>query len=149
MPPASAVTDPLGPLTGCIFMCNSTTFPECIARMLLATTYPVGQEFLHRIVPGYTQLFLYNLDERSLYGVFEAVEKGEAAGVCSCRWGAALTHAHCCCCCCCCCVGTPAAGRQNIEPYAFTVPWVEHNGVFPTVPPGTSRTRFSAQVRDL
>ena len=44
--------------------------------MLLGTTYATGKSALPRIIPQYTQLFLYNMDEQHLYAVFEATEPG-------------------------------------------------------------------------
>ena len=49
---------------------------RCISRMLLGTTYATGKSALPRIIPQYTQLFLYNMDEQHLYAVFEATEPG-------------------------------------------------------------------------
>ena len=32
-----------------------------------------NREDLSRIVPGYTQIFLYNIDDKTVYGCFEAL----------------------------------------------------------------------------
>ena len=49
---------------------------------------PESRGALARIVPKYTHIFLYNIDDKTLYGCFE----GTAKGACGCagqgaRWG--------------------------------------------------------------
>lgn len=66
--PASARSDVLA---GYIFSCSAATFQECIDRCLMGSP-PSAMRGLRRIEPGYTQVFLYHIDEKRMYGVFEA-----------------------------------------------------------------------------
>eukprot|EP00271_Cylindrocystis_brebissonii_P006585 TRINITY_DN1935_c1_g2_i1.p1 TRINITY_DN1935_c1_g2~~TRINITY_DN1935_c1_g2_i1.p1 ORF type:complete len:820 (+),score=168.72 TRINITY_DN1935_c1_g2_i1:239-2698(+) len=62
------------PLDGLIFGCNNQTKQECFRRKLFGL--PAARlAAVQRIVPG-TRLFLFNFDEKVLYGIFEAVTDG-------------------------------------------------------------------------
>ena len=61
-------------LPGYIFLCSKQTFPECIDRMLMGGPGP-NMRSLSFIVPEYTQIFLYDKDDRQLYGIFEATQR--------------------------------------------------------------------------
>jgi hypothetical protein len=61
-------------LPGYIFTCSKQTFPECIDRMLMGGPGNTMRS-LNRIVPEWTQLFLYDKDDKQLYGIFEATQR--------------------------------------------------------------------------
>lgn len=61
-------------LAGAIFMCNRTTKKECLRRKIFALPHS-GAEFVKKVKAGMF-LFLFEYEQRKLYGVFEAASNG-------------------------------------------------------------------------
>ena len=59
---------------GLVFLCNSSTMRDCFHFRVLGL--PIAQQdIVKRVVPG-TKLFLFNVELKELYGVFEAASHG-------------------------------------------------------------------------
>jgi hypothetical protein len=59
---------------GLVFLCNSATMRDCFHFRVLGL--PVAQiEIVERVIPR-TKLFLFNVETKELYGVFEAASRG-------------------------------------------------------------------------
>lgn len=61
-------------IAGGIFMCNQTTMPECLSRQLFGLP-KVEAAFVKGIKAGMS-LFLFEYEERRLYGLFKAASDG-------------------------------------------------------------------------
>ncbi|MCO5562557.1 hypothetical protein L7F22_016185 [Adiantum nelumboides] len=59
---------------GLVFLCSSSTLRECFRFRVFGL--PAAQrEVVERVVPG-TKLFLFNVDTKELFGVFDAASRG-------------------------------------------------------------------------
>lgn len=62
------------PESGAIFMSNRRTFKECLEKRLLGLPGPFSS-FVRSVKAGMI-LFLFEFEERKLYGVFKAISDG-------------------------------------------------------------------------
>lgn len=59
-------------MPGFVFACNNTTIDECFGRMVFGLAKDQEQMAMKHVVPG-TPLFLLNMSDRHVLGIFEAV----------------------------------------------------------------------------
>lgn len=59
-------------MPGFVFACNNTTIDECFGRMVVGLAKDQEQMAMKHVVPG-TPLFLLNMSDRHVLGIFEAV----------------------------------------------------------------------------
>ncbi|KAF1332730.1 Cleavage and polyadenylation specificity factor cpsf30-like, partial [Globisporangium splendens] len=59
-------------MPGFVFACNNTTIDECFGRMIFGLAKDQEQMALKHVVPG-APLFLLNMSDRHVLGIFEAV----------------------------------------------------------------------------
>ena len=71
-PPPDEVAWPTMPGPGFVFGCSSDTMDECLGRGILGLPAHMHKAASSAIVPG-TTIFLFNVTDRLLFGIFEAL----------------------------------------------------------------------------